>query len=302
MAGVHEPVLLKEVIDFLKVSEGWYVDATLGDGGHSLEILRRGGKVIGLDVDPQALLRARENFINEGIDESRFKLIQGNFRELQTEILQTDKNKFKAVLLDLGVSSDELEDSTRGFSFLKEGPLDMRMDPNLGVSAADLINVLTKGELYELFTKFGEEKLAWRFAEALERARKVAPIKTTSELAGILEKTAGGRQNLPAGRQVHPATRVFQALRIAVNGELEALQEGLPQSLEVIEDGGRVLVISFHSLEDRIVKNQFREWEKDGKGRILTKKPVVPTEGEVEQNPRARSAKLRVFEKYDNYT
>lgn len=308
MVGYHRPVLLREVLDALKIIEGsWYIDATLGDGGHSLEILKQGGNIVGIDVDPEALERATKRFDKEGIDKNKWKLILGNFRNLKDliarNISQSDlgSGKFKGILFDLGFSTLQVEDPERGFSFSSSGPLDMRMDPSLTVSAADLIKVLNKGELNELFSKLGEERLAKRFAEALVSAREIKGesekgkgICDTKELAAVIEKAASGKKG-----KIHPASRVFQALRIAVNDELNALREALPQALEVLDYDSRITVISFHSLEDRIVKNIFKQWEESGLGDILNKKPILPNEDEMRLNPRSRSAKLRVFE-YDN--
>lgn len=288
MAGYHKSVLLGEIVEALAIRDAWYLDTTIGDGGHSIEILKRGGKVVGIDVDPQALKRVQVRFEEAGIDKSKYKLLQGNFRDLKNLV---SKTKFAGAIFDLGVSSLQLETPQRGFSFSKEGPLDMRMDPKLQVKALDLVDGLNKGELDELFSKLGEEKHSKRLADALVRARQVKPIETTTELAGIAEKTLGRK-----GR-INPATKVFQALRIAVNDELNALSQALPQALEVVEKNGRILVISFHSLEDRIVKNLFKQWQYRGLGQVLTKKPIRPTVLEIRQNPRARSAKLRIFQK-----
>lgn len=289
----HEPVLLKEILENLRVWDGsWYIDATLGDGGHSLEILKQGGNIVGIDVDPDALKRASDRFRANGVDDKRFRLIQGNFRNLNELIKQTDISsiEFKGVVFDLGVSSLQLENPERGFSFQKDGPLDMRMDPTLSVTATDLLKVLKKGEINELFSNLGEEKHAWALVAALERAGE---IKTTGELARLAERVVGRKKS----GVIHPATRVFQALRIAVNNELDALKEGLRQALDVISENGRILVISFHSLEDRIVKNTFKDWEDNQLGKVITRKPIVPTEEEIMRNPRSRSAKLRIFEK-----
>ncbi len=299
MEGYHRSVLLKEVIEVLSVKKGgWYLDCTLGDGGHSLEILRLGGNIVGLDVDPQALERVIKRFKEESITENRFKLIRGNFRELKNSIetqAELANQKFMGVIFDLGVSTLQLMDPERGFSFAKVGPLDMRMDPNLGIKALDLVNALPRKELYELFKTLGEEKYSWSLANALVRAREIRTdsrfaVSTTKELADLVDRVIGRRRG-----EIHPATRVFQALRIAVNDELGALQEGLDQARELVEKEGRILVISFHSLEDRIVKFTFREWEEKGLGQILTKKPIIPTDNEVSQNVRSRSAKMRVF-------
>jgi 16S rRNA (cytosine1402-N4)-methyltransferase len=313
MEEYHEPVLLNEVLGFLEISrEDWIVDATLGDGGYDVEILKRDGRIIGLDVDPQAIERVQLRFKDLGISEGRFRLIQGNFRDIENLIKQTDIEdiKINAIIFDLGVSSLQLDSPERGFSFSKSGPLDMRMDPNLPVTAADLVNTLTKEALSEIFQKLGEDRFSSRFAEVISRTRRDKKITTTGELAQILEQTAGGRHGkIPLGRWAqgkHPATRVFQALRIAVNDELHAIDEALPQALNLLKRDGKLLVISFHSLEDRIVKNTFRSWQDQNLGIVLTKRPVVPTEEEIERNPRSRSAKLRVFRKksktHDNYS
>lgn len=293
MEGYHRSVLLREALSVLAVKAGKrYLDCTLGDGGHSLEILRYGGKVVGIDVDSQALNRAEARFRQlEGTDQ--YKLIQGNFRDIKNLIqkqMGTVRLKIAGAIFDLGVSSLQLLSPERGFSFGKEGPLDMRMDPSLQIKAWDLINNLSRKELYELFKNLGEEKYSWGLAAALERARQVRPLNTTKELVEIVERV------VRTGRgRIHPATRVFQALRIAVNDELDALGEGLDQIKDLIEKTGRIAVISFHSLEDRIVKFSFKDWEKRGLGEVLTKKPILPTEEEVRGNPRARSAKMRVF-------
>lgn len=293
MEGYHRSVLLREAIEALMATclpagrDAWYLDCTLGDGGHSIEIIRRGGKVVGLDVDPQALERVQKRFRDEGISEDRFKLILGNFRDIKN-LIKTG-TKFAGVLFDLGVSSLQLETPERGFSFAKTGPLDMRMDPSLQVRAKDLLQVLSRKELYELFKNLGEEKYSRTLADALVGAREIV---ITTELARLVENVAGGRN-----KRIHPATLVFQALRIAVNDELGALSEVLPQALEAINKNGRIVVISFHSLEDRIVKNLFKVWKYEGVGRVLTKKPIIPSKAEVNVNPRSRSAKMRVFQK-----
>ena len=294
MEGYHKSVLLREALDALGVKrDAWYIDCTLGDGGHSIEILRKGGKLVGIDIDPQALSRAQIRLESLGIDKIRYKLVQGNFREVKNLIYQqtdTKDRKFAGAIFDLGVSSLQLEAPERGFSFSKEGPLDMRMDPNLAVRALDLINALSRKELYELFKSLGEEKYSWALANSIVSARQVIPITTTGQLAALVEKSVRRKKG-----DIHPATRVFQALRIAVNDELGALQEGLDQVKDLIEKNGRVVVISFHSLEDRIVKHTFGNWEDERVGEVLTKKPVVPSNDEISMNPRSRSAKMRVF-------
>lgn len=289
MEGYHEPVLLREVVEALDVVAGrWYLDCTLGDGGHALEILKRGGNVVGIDVDPEALKRAKKRL--EGL--GNFKLIQGNFRDVKNLLQQMDLAdlKFAGAIFDLGVSSLQLGSPERGFSFSKVGPLDMRMDTGLGVRALDLIKILTRKELYELFSGLGEEKHSWQVASALVSARAVKPIETTVQLAQIVERALGGRKT-----KIHPATKVFQALRMAVNDELGALEEGLEQVKKLIQKNGVILIISFHSLEDRIVKATFAGWQDQELGQVLTKKPVIPADDEIGVNPRARSAKMRVF-------
>lgn len=286
MEGYHSSVLLREAIDALEIRDAWYLDCTIGDGGHSIEIIRRGGKVVGIDADPQALKRVQKRFRDEGIGEDKFKLSLGNFRDIKN-LIKTE-TKFAGVLFDLGVSSLQLETPERGFSFMKEGPLDMRMDPGLQVQAKDLLQVLTRKELYGLFKSLGEEKYSWALADALVGARE---ITTTTELARFVERVVGRRG------KIHPATKVFQALRIAVNDELGALSEALPQALEVTNKNGRIVVVSFHSLEDRVVKNFFKSWKSEGMGQVLTKKPMVPSKDEINANPKSRSAKMRIFQK-----
>ncbi len=303
MQGYHESVLLKEVIDALKVEKGsWYLDGTLGDGGHTQEILKLGGKVVGMDVDPEAIERARGRLQEPGYS-GQFILVRGNFRDIKNLLQQTElKNQDLAgAIFDLGVSSLQLLSPERGFSFGKIGPLDMRMDPFLGVSALDLINALTRKELYELFSKLGEEKYSKRLAGSLVSARQVTGDRqqgtgysNTKELAELIEgvyRKAGERN-----WRIHPATKVFQALRIAVNDELGALIDGLEQIKDLIKKDGHIIIISFHSLEDRIVKNTFKQWQERELGEVVTKKPVIPTETEVRDNPKSRSAKLRVFQ------
>lgn len=296
MTKFHEPVLLKEVVKFLKIKKGEkYIDATVGGGGHSEAILKLSGRILAIDYDPEAIKAARD-YLASACPPGKhhnWRLVSGNFSNLY-QIAK--KEKFLAVagiLFDLGVSAHQLETARRGFSFNFKGPLDMRMDPNLKVTAADLVNGLNKGELAELFKKFGQEHYSRRLAEAICRARRIEPIKTCQELAGIIVKAKLGRGN----EQIHPATRCFQALRIAVNDELNNLKKALPQALSLLKLEGRLVVISFHSGEDRIVKQFFKNKEEKGELGIMTKKPIRPAEAEVERNPHSRSAKLRVAEK-----
>lgn len=291
MEGYHKSVLLKEVISALGISKGkWYLDCTLGDGGYTLKILEQDGKVLGLDVDPEAISRTKKRIGSLGEKE----FIQGNFRDIKDLISKTEfaDQKFAGAIFDLGVSSLQLETPQRGFSFGKDGPLDMRMDPSLGIRAWDLVNNLSRKELYEIFNKFGEEKYSWELANAVVSARKVKPFSTTTELAEVVKKAVRGNK-----QDINPATKVFQALRIFVNDELGALQEGIEDIKEYIDQNGCIIIISFHSLEDRIVKSTFRKWEDEGFGEILTQKPIIPTLKEVEQNSRSRSAKMRIFKK-----
>lgn len=290
MNGYHKSVLFDEVIKGLNIQKDkWYLDCTLGDGGYSLAILKMGGNIVGLDVDPQALERAEKRFEQDGIDRSKYQLIKTNFRDYE----QTE-TKFAGAIFDLGVSSLQLESPERGFSFGKNGPLDMRMDPSLDIQALDLVNNLSGKELYELFKNLGEEKHSKRLADFIVSTRKINPFTTTGQLAFMVEKAIGGFRN-KGGHDKHPATRMFQALRIMVNDELGALEEGLKKVINLIEKNGNIFVISFHSLEDRIVKNIFRGWEDQGLGQIITKKPIVPTITEIESNLRSRSAKMRIF-------
>ncbi len=285
MSNFHKSVLLQEAIDGLNVkAREKYIDATLGGGGHAGEILKHGGIVLGLDVDEDALAYVNKNFKFQ-ISNFKLTLAKGNFRDIDKIARLNNFEKVAGIIFDLGVSSHQIDTSSRGFSFQNEGPLDMRMDRDLGVRALDLIKILTKGELYEIFTKFGEETHAWEISSAIVRTRSIKPIETTADLAKIVFKIEG------------QSKKVFQALRIVVNDELNAITEALPKALGLLEQNGRLCVISFHSLEDRIVKNKFLEFEENKMGKIITKKPIVPTKVEIEKNKRARSAKLRIFEK-----
>jgi len=293
MSNFHEPVLLKEAVDGLRVEKDKkYIDATLGGGGHSFEILRRGGIVLGIDVDKEAL-----EYIEKNKKPENLTIARGNFRDISNIARLNNFNKVAGVIFDLGVSSHQIDSPKRGFSFQSEGPLDMRMDDSLGVKALDLLKILTKGELNEIFTEFGEETNAWAISDAIVRARSVKPIETTIELAKIVEE-ALRRKGLHKGEtRAGQSKKVFQALRIVVNDELNAIAEALPKALELLEEKGRICVISFHSLEDRIVKKKFLEFEEKKMGKIITEKPIVPSLDEVQKNVRARSAKLRIFEK-----
>jgi len=300
----HVPVLLKETIELLNIKKGGkYIDATVGGGGHSEAILRASGVVLGIDCDPEALEYTRKRLSQAcpsrtkhcgTLGAFRWTLVKGNFANLK-RIAQGHKfEKVEGILFDLGVSSHQLETPFRGFSFNTEAELDMRMDPELKVTAADLMNGLNERELYELFTKLGEENYSRAIARAVCRARRITPIKTCNQLAEIILRTVPPRGKFD---RTHPATRVFQALRIAVNDELNNLKAALPQTLDLLKPRGRLVVLSFHSLEERIVKDFFKEKEKEGMLRIFFKKPLVPSMEEVLKNPRSRSAKLRAAEK-----
>ncbi|MCX7750005.1 MAG: 16S rRNA (cytosine(1402)-N(4))-methyltransferase RsmH [Candidatus Bipolaricaulota bacterium] len=282
-ARVHAPVLVDEVVGLLDPRPGkLFLDATVGTGGHAEALLARGAQVVGVDQDPQALALAQDRLAPFG---EQATLVRGNFRDLPTLLAPLRLPPLDGILFDLGVSSLQLASPERGFSFSADGPLDMRMDPDAPTTAADLVNHLPERELARILLEYGEERYARRIARAIVRAR---PLRTTEELAALVARL------YPPGRhRIHPATRTFQALRIAVNDELAALEEALPGSRALLRPGGVLAVIAFHSLEDRIVKRFLREESLAGRLEVLTKKPVVPTAEEISRNPRARSAKLR---------
>jgi len=292
---LHKSVLLEPALSHLNLSPGQIVlDATVGSGGHSEAILRQispNGFLIGLDQDVEALKRAEERLQAVG---GKFKLQHLNFRFLDQALSSLNIKDVHAVLLDVGVSSDQLEKSDRGFSFMKEGPLDMRMDQSQTQTAEHLIYGLSEKELIKIFSEFGEERFARRIAQKIVFDRAKKPIKTTFDLKHVVEEVVPPKYRF--GR-IHPATRIFQALRIAVNDELNALKEALPKAFGSLKSGGRLAVISFHSLEDRIVKQYFVKEKNTGAGKILTKKPIEATEDELRENPKSRSAKLRVIER-----
>jgi len=292
----HRSVLVNEVLEYLQVAKNKiYIDATLGGGGHTFKILEHGGKVLGIDADEEAVQYV-ENTVKNQKPEIKLGedllLARGNFREIEVLAHGNGLRHVSGILFDLGVSSHHLDTKERGFSFQKNGPLDMRMDQRLAVSAKDLINALTKGELYELFSRLGEERFAKTISDNIVRSRRIIPIETTEQLRNVIEEVVHYRST-----DIHPATRVFQSLRIAVNDELRTIEEALPKALSILEEKGRIVVISFHSLEDRIVKHFFKDQEQKGKGTILTKKPIIAGEEEIFVNFRSRSAKLRAFEK-----
>ncbi|MDP3938327.1 MAG: 16S rRNA (cytosine(1402)-N(4))-methyltransferase RsmH [Deltaproteobacteria bacterium] len=310
MPSGHVPVLLEETLSALSCRSGkLYLDATVGAGGHAFEILRRSsphGRLIGADQDPAALERARQRLSPYS---GRFELIHENFRRLPTLLSARGESPFDGILLDLGVSSDQLADPGRGFSFSQGGPLDMRMDVRSETTAASLVKLLDAGALRRIFREHGEDPDAAAIARAIVRERERAPIDTTDRLAAIIASAVP-----PARRhaRIHPATRAFQALRIAVNEELDALSEALEVYPDLLAPGGRLAIISFHSLEDRIVKRRFRALEgrctcppklpvcrcgASAQMRVLSRRAVRPSAAEVAANPRARSARLRAAER-----
>lgn len=298
----HTPVLLKETLTALQLQPGTNViDCTLGDAGHSEAMLDQtgpNGMLMGLDADVEAILRAKRFLYRF---ENRAILVKSNFANLKKEV---EINKFQpvqAILMDLGWSSPQFEERGRGFSFQKDEPLDMRyMADNGDETATTLINELDREELRKIFKNYGEEELALEIAQAIVEKRKEKRIETTAELTNLVleayRKKLKTDKEIPWIGGIHPATKVFQALRIAVNKELEVLQTALPEAVEVLAPGGRLAVITFHSLEDRIVKQYFQKI--DNKiGKVINKKPIIAGEEEIKNNPRARSAKLRIIEK-----
>lgn len=286
----HIPVMVKEVIEVLSPrSGGVYIDATVGPGGHSLEILKyigHGGRVLGIDRDAEALKIARQR-----IDDNRVLLRKGLFSEIKKIVEDEGIAEVDGILFDFGISMLQVKDMERAFSFSSDYPLDMRMDRSKGITAQEIVNTYPAMELERILREYGEERLANRIARAIISCRNKGRIETCKDLADIVSKVYGRR-----GR-THPATRTFQALRIAVNDEINEIKEGLRDSITLLRKGGRLCVISYHSLEDRIVKNFMREKEKDGLIRILTKKPLSPRHEEIISNPASRSAKLRGAER-----
>ncbi len=302
---MHKPVLYQEVINLLQPRSGQkFVDCTVGAGGHARGILSASspdGLLLGMDVDPEAITLARENLREF---EGRFFLVWASYITLIEQLKRFSWASVDGILLDLGVSSLQLDNPEKGFSFRTDAPLDMRFDPSNSVTAADLINQLNEDELAEILVRYGEERYAHQIAQAIVRSK---PVTTTGQLAEIVSKSIGHKKSA-----IHPATRTFQAIRIAVNRELEVIEEVLPLTIQALAPKGRVAVISFHSLEDRLVKDFFRRESKDcicppkqpvctcghqASLRLITKKPVSPGLDEIQVNPRSRSARLRVAEK-----
>ncbi|MDO8786110.1 MAG: 16S rRNA (cytosine(1402)-N(4))-methyltransferase RsmH [Syntrophales bacterium] len=306
----HKPVMVREVFESLRCRRGAiYFDGTLGGGGHAHEILKKtspDGILIGVDIDGDALLESEKRLKVFG---NRKILIKANYADIGKILTDLNISKVDGILLDLGVSSHQLETAERGFSFSLAAPLDMRMDRSRGKSAYDLVNTLPDKELERIIRDYGEEIMAGRITKAISARRKLFPIKTTDELAAII---MGSLPQDFKRKRIHPATRTFQAVRIAVNDELLNLTNAIKSGLDLLNRGGRFSIISFHSLEDRIVKKNFRSWEKDcicpsdlpvcscqreAKLKVLTRKAVTPEDAEVASNPRARSAKLRTAER-----
>jgi 16S rRNA (cytosine1402-N4)-methyltransferase len=319
MQTQHVPVMLAEVLNFLQPEPGGhYIDGTVGGGGHTAAILAQcapRGRVLGIDTDSQALIRVGERCAEE-VRQGRLLLVQGNYSEMTRLVAQASFLPVRGIILDLGFSSDQMEDAERGFSFNIDGPLDMRLNRSRGISAADLVNTASEQELADIFWRYGEENRSRQIAWRIIRAREKGAITRTTQLAQL---AAAGVTQKPG--MIHPATRVFQALRIAVNAELQHLETALPQLLEVLllsqeglergKGGGRMVIISFHSLEDRLVKGFMRREASDcicppgipvcvcnhrARLRLLTPKPATPSNREIAANPRARSAKLRAAE------
>ena len=286
----HEPVLLKETLESLSIRAGEsYIDATLGQAGHTLEILKKGGKVLGIDVNESSLKSAEER-IETGSLEQDFVGVIGNFKNIEELAIRNGFSKVSGIIFDLGYSTYELEEENLGLSFLKEESLDMRLDRTLEVTAADLVNKLPAEQLEKIIRNYSDEKFAKRIAESIVRFRSTKRIQTTKDLADLVK--SGTPSNYENSR-IHPATRTFQALRIAVNDELENLRTALPRAARLLLPRGVMVIISFQSLEDRIVK----DFGLDAQPKLkpLFKKPIVPSGQEVEQNIRSRSAKLRAF-------
>lgn len=288
----HEPVLLAEVLELLVTDEGGtYLDATLGLGGHAEAVLERlsaQGRLLAVDTDPEALAHATRRLASHG---SRLRAVRANFRNLSKVLEPEAKDSFAGALFDLGVSSLQMDKPSRGFAFRHEGPLDMRLDPSSPLTAARIVNEWPAEQLELLLREYGEERDARRIARWIVDARAHEAIETTGQLKRLIE------ERLPRSGRIHPATKTFMALRIAVNQELEALTRGLESFLPYLKVGGRLAVISFHSLEDRIVKNLFKSLVEGGLCANITDSPVCAAPAEVAMNPRSRSAKLRVIER-----
>jgi len=310
MAFQHKSVLLEETINALQIKpDGIYVDGTLGGGGHSYEICKRlsgKGRLIGIDQDVAAIEAAK---VRLGEFEDKVTIIRSNYCDMEKELDVINLTSVDGIILDLGVSSYQLDTADRGFTYREDAALDMRMDQRQSITAKDIVNEYGEMQLYRMIRDYGEEKFAKNIAKHIVNARKEKAFETTGELIHVIKAAIPMRVRAVGG---HPAKKTFQAIRIEVNRELEILKNSLGSMIELLNDEGRICVITFHSLEDRIVKNIFREKEhpctcprefpvcvcgKVSKGRVVTRKPIVPTDEEIEENKRAKSSKLRVFER-----
>ncbi len=306
----HKSVLLQECIDNLNIKpDGIYVDGTLGGGGHSYEIARRlsdKGRLIGIDQDGEAIAAAGKR-LEPFAD--RVTIVRSNYREMKSVLAQLGITSVDGVILDLGVSSYQLDNAERGFTYREDTPLDMRMDQRARLSAADVVNGYSEMDLYRIIRDYGEDRFAKNIAKHIVSARNDHAIETTGELIQIIKASIPAKIRATGG---HPAKRTFQAIRIEVNHELDVLRDSLDDMIDLLNDGGRLDIITFHSLEDRIVKSGFRKNEdpcicpkefpvcvcgRKSKGHVVTRKPILPSEEELEENPRSKSAKLRVFER-----
>ena len=306
----HISVLLDETIDGLDIKpDGIYVDGTLGGGGHSYEILKRlspKGRLIGIDQDGEALKAAGERLKEF---ENQTTLVRSNYCEIDKVLKELNVEKVDGILLDIGVSSYQLDNLERGFSYKSDAPLDMRMDTRQELTAADVVNTYSENELFKIIKDYGEDKFAKNIAKHIVLARKEKPLETTKELSEVIKRAIPMKVQAKGG---HPAKKTFQAIRIEVNQELTVLKESIDKMIDLLKPNGRICIITFHSLEDRIVKTKFRENEnpctcppnfpvcvcgKKSKGKVITRKPIIPSEDEIEENQRAKSSKLRIFER-----
>ncbi len=306
----HVSVLLNEVIENLNIKpDGIYVDGTLGGAGHSYEIAKRlgnGGRLIGIDQDRDAINAATERLAEFG---DKVTIVKSNYSEMDIILRDLGIDKVDGILLDIGVSSFQFDNPERGFSYREDAPLDMRMDRNMGLSAYDVINQYDEKDLIRIFRDYGEERFAVPIAKAIVKKRQGGPVETTFELNDIIKDALPAKEKAKPG---HPAKKVYQALRIEVNGELDVLENSIDGMIDLLNGGGRLAIITFHSLEDRIVKNLFKKnmdpcicppefpvctCGRKSKGFVVTRKPIVPTEQELLRNRRAKSSKLRIFER-----
>ena len=313
MAFEHKSVLLYETVDSLNIRpDGIYVDGTLGGGGHAYEVCRRlgeHGRLIGIDQDADAIAAATKR-LEPFAD--KVTVVRSNYENIASILHELGIEKVDGIYLDLGVSSYQLDTASRGFTYREDAPLDMRMDQRNTQTAADIVNTYSEMELYRIIRDYGEDRFAKNIAKHIVAARQEAPVETTGQLIEIIKAAIPKKVRATGG---HPAKKTFQAIRIELNRELEVLSDTLDEMIDLLEEDGRICIITFHSLEDRIVKNIFRKNEnpctcpkefpvcvcgKKPKGKVITRKPILPTKSEMEENPRAKSAKLRVFERHIN--